>query len=113
MTARIDAGIDRNDVKSLLAVSNADGQSIVVLWADPVTHALLVKLVGGGGGLTEIDFTGTVNGVNTTFTGSKPTYVVSDGVWLKATDSNNNTQWSWAANTLTMIVPPQSSIFGF
>lgn len=50
MTARTNAGIDQNDVKSLLAVSSADGESIVVVWADPVTHALLVKSVGGGGG---------------------------------------------------------------
>jgi hypothetical protein len=43
------AAIDDNDVKSLLAVSSVDGESIVVVWADPVTHALLVKNVGGGG----------------------------------------------------------------
>ena len=49
MTARSNAGIDQNAVKSLLAVSSADGVSIVVVWADPVTHALLVKSVGGSG----------------------------------------------------------------
>jgi hypothetical protein len=46
---RINAGIDQNAVKSLLAVSSADGVSIVVVWADPVTHALLIKNVGGSG----------------------------------------------------------------
>lgn len=51
MTARTNAGIDQNAVKSLLAVSSADGVSIVVVWADPVTHALLVKQVGGSGGV--------------------------------------------------------------
>lgn len=56
MTARTNAGIDQNDVKSLLAVSSADGESIVVVWADPATHALLVKSIGGvpGGGIDPI-----------------------------------------------------------
>ena|ERR1700733_4922594 len=67
MTERTVAGIDQNDVKSLLAVSSADGESIVVVWADPVTHALLVKLVGAGGGTvtTITDGTTTVTDATT------------------------------------------------
>ncbi len=62
MTARTQAGIDDNAVKSLLAVSSADGESIVVVWADPTTHALLVKTVGTG--LT-LETNGTLNGSQT------------------------------------------------
>lgn len=62
MTARTQAGIDDNAVKSLLAVSSADGESIVVVWADPTTHALLVKIVGTG--LT-LETNGTLNGSQT------------------------------------------------
>lgn len=40
--------IDANDKGSLTAVSNADGVTIVRLWADPVTHRLLVDLSRGG-----------------------------------------------------------------
>ncbi len=62
MTSRLTAGIDDNAVKSLLAVSSADGESIVVVWADPTTHALLVKTVGTG--LT-LETNGTLNGSQT------------------------------------------------
>ena len=84
-----------------------------MLRVDPTTGRLLVSSTGGGGGLTEIDYAGAVNGANVTFTGTQPTYVVADGVWLKAVDSNSNVQWSWSGGTLTMTIPPQSSIFGF
>lgn len=40
---------DGNYVTTLLAVSNADGVTPVVLWADPVTHRLLTSATGGGG----------------------------------------------------------------
>ena len=147
MTARTSAGIDANDVKSLLAVSSADGESIVVLWADPVTHALLVKLVGAGGGTvttitdgvttvtgaTTIDFTsgatvtnlgggvvgvaitggsgslavevptGTVNGINTTFTVSHtPVILVVDGETLSLAAGD----YSYSLETITVANPP-------
>ncbi len=38
-----DAKRDNNYVTSLLAVSNSDGITPVVLWADPSTHRLLVS----------------------------------------------------------------------
>lgn len=38
------ASRDTNSVTTLLAVSNADGISPVLLWADPVSHRLLVQL---------------------------------------------------------------------
>ena len=67
-----------------------------------------------GGGLTEVTFTGSRDGSNVTFTVSEaPTYVVSDGIWLKAMDDNGNTQWSVAGLTVTMVNPPVSSIYGF
>jgi hypothetical protein len=41
---------DENSVPTLIAASNADGSTPVRLWADPVTHRLLVDLPGGGSG---------------------------------------------------------------
>lgn len=38
---------DENYVPTLIAVSNADGQTPVRLWADPITHRLLVDVSGG------------------------------------------------------------------
>lgn len=42
---------DQNNNFSIFAVSNADGQSAVSLWADPVTHALVTS--SGGGSSTQ------------------------------------------------------------
>lgn len=42
-----DAKRDRNQVPTLIAVSNGDGVTPVPLWADPVTHRLLVSGVLG------------------------------------------------------------------
>lgn len=111
----INASRDQNRIPSLLGVSSVDGVTPVLIYADPITHRLYVNSTGGGGGLTPIVITGTVNGINVTFTCTQPTYVVSDGVWNRATDSQAvpQTNWTWVAGTLTMTVPPQSDIYGF
>lgn len=104
---------DQNFVPTLLGVSNADGTTPVIIYADPTTHRLLVDIAGGG--VTELTATGTVNGINTQFTFiQQPSYIVADGAWYKAQDNNGNTQWSWNAGTLTatMTIPPTSAIFG-
>ena len=69
----------------------------------------------GGGGLTPIVISGAVNGSNLTFTSTtKPTYIVSDGVWYTALDANSNVQWSYSGGTITLsIAPPNYSITGF
>lgn len=40
---------DENDVSTLIASSSTDGQTPVRLWANPITHRLLVDDNGGGG----------------------------------------------------------------
>lgn len=67
----------------------------------------------GGGGFTLLPATGTVNGLNQTFTFTqKPTYIVADGAWYQALDNNGATNWS-GTTTITMTIPPQSAIWGF
>lgn len=57
---------DENFVPTLLGVSNADGTTPVPIYADPVTHRLLVDLPGGSGSVTSVSvvsangFAGTV-----------------------------------------------------
>ncbi len=71
------AGRDANDVPSLLGVSNVDGKSTVKIYADPITHRLLVDDGGGGSTLTVTDGITTVTPVNTIdFTSG---VVVTDG----------------------------------
>lgn len=58
------AAIDNNGRNSLIAVSNADGTTIVRLYADPVTHRLLVDLPSA----TTFLYNEVVAGSGTTFT---------------------------------------------
>ncbi len=46
----MNASRDENNVPALLAVSSADGKTPVRLYADPVTHRLLVQLAAGSSG---------------------------------------------------------------
>lgn len=73
---------DGNDVPTLIASSNVDGKTPVRLYADPITHRLLVDSTGGGGGGVNIEAgNGTVNGTNLVFTfTNEPKTVSIDGL---------------------------------
>lgn len=69
----MNAGIDVNDIKTLIALSSTDGTTIVTLYADPTTHRLLVDSAAGGSGtVTSVSvasangFAGTVASATTT-----------------------------------------------
>lgn len=73
--------------------------------------------VVGGGSLSIIAMTGVVNGSNASFTCFKsPSLVCSDGALYQKKDNNGNTQWTVSGSapnfTVTMVIPPQSAIFG-
>lgn len=93
---------DENSVPTLIASSNTDGQTPVRLYADPVTHRLLVDATGTSTGLRIEDPTGTVDGVNTDFTVTHtPQAVWADGmVRLETFD------YTYSAGTITMFIPP-------
>lgn len=57
---------DDNSVPTLIASSNADGKTPVRVYADPVTHRLLVD--SGGSGSRTFVYNEIVSGSNTTFT---------------------------------------------
>lgn len=59
------AELDDNGRNSLIAVSNADGSSIVPLYADPITHRLLVDLPSSLGTFVTNEI---VSGSGTSFT---------------------------------------------
>lgn len=71
MTTNI-AGLDENSRNVMKALSSVDGVSIVNLYADPVTHRLLVDTAGGAGTVTSVSivsangFAGTVATATTT-----------------------------------------------
>ena len=103
---------DQNRIPTIIGTSSVDGISPVLIYADPTTHRLYVDLAGGGG-FTNLTATGNVDGTNVTFTFTQvPSYIVTDGVWLTPLDNNGLTQWSNVGTTITMVIPPNSSIFG-
>lgn len=70
------ASRDQNRVTSLLAVSSADGTTPVVLWADPVTHRLLVDIASGGGTVTSVSVV-TANGISGTVANATTTPAIT------------------------------------
>lgn len=60
--ANQDASRDNNDVPTLLGVSSSDGTSTVKVYANPITHRLLVDLSGGGSGTVQTISIASANG---------------------------------------------------
>lgn len=97
------ASRDENSVPTLLAASNVDGKTPVRVYADPVTHRLLVDMNGGGTGTvtsvsvaTDNGFAGTVADPTTTPTITLETTVTGivkgDGTALSAAVANTDYQ---------------------
>lgn len=74
------APIDDNSRQGLVAVSSADGTSIVRLYADPTTHRLLVDLASGSGTVTSVSVV-TANG----FAGTVATATTTPAITLTTT----------------------------
>lgn len=91
-----DAKRDNNRVTTLLAVSNADGETPVVLWADPTTHRLLVSAVAGSlGDLTDVTLTSEAQGDILYNNGSGWVNLApgSSGEFLKSQGAGANPIW--------------------
>lgn len=71
---------DQNSVPTLLAVSSADGSTPTVVYADPITHRLLVDLPGSGGTVTSVSVV-TANGL----AGSVATATTTPAITLSTT----------------------------
>ncbi len=104
---------DENDVPTLIASSNVDGRTPVRLYADPVTHRLLVDGTGGGGGgVSLLPATGTVNGSNKLFTfTATPIVIVVDGIALEQVASDGTVNWT-GTTSVTLTNAPNFDIFG-
>lgn len=63
MTANPNSGHDSNHVPTLSALSSVDGFTVVPVYADPTTHALLTTSAASGGTVTSVSVV-TANGVS-------------------------------------------------
>lgn len=75
-----DAYRDQNNVPTLIAVSSVDGVTPVRVFANPVTHRLLVDLAGGSGTVTSVSVV-SANG----FAGSVATATTTPAITLSTT----------------------------
>lgn len=82
-------------------------------------NSTVVTITGASISSSELPATGSVDGGNKIFTFTKiPSYIVSDGAWYKQKDNQSPQQTNWSVTgssspfTVTMVIPPQSSIFG-
>lgn len=106
-----DANRDGNFVPTLLAVSSDDGVTPVKVAADPDTGRILVDIASGG--LAFLAATGTVNGVNATFTfAAAPSVIVVDqGRSMQKVSSDGTINWT-GTTSVVLTIAPNFDIFG-
>lgn len=106
-----DAYRDQNNVPTLIAVSNVDGKTPVRLYADPVTHRLLVDLSGVSSTAVEVP-TGSVDGSNLVFTfTSLPIAISIDGLLRRPTKGYTISGTGPYTVTVDALTPPVYDIF--
>lgn len=97
---------DNNHVPVLAAVSSSDGSSIVLLWADPVTHRLLTTGTGGSTAFYSETPTGLINGSNTSYTTTHTMNTVLsfaiNGQMLQPDTASQTNDFSYSGTTITM-----------
>jgi hypothetical protein len=107
------APIDGNSRQGLIAESSAGDGTIVRLWADPVTHRLLVDLAGGSGTVTSVSVA-TANGFAGTVADPTTTPAITLSTTITGILQGNGTAISaitvgsgltFAAGTLSVNVP--------
>ena len=120
MVASENAYIDENSRPTLTAVASDGSGDIVDVYADPITHRLLVESSGGSGTGTWYAVTGTIDGSNTSF--SIAVAVTSDFLLFLARQQQQQdigaTEWDYSysagsdTTTITMHVAPDASLSG-
>lgn len=70
----------------------------------------------GGSGFTVLAATETPDGSRTQFTLpsalAKPSYLVVDNVWMKATTASGTVNWTWSGTVATLTIPAVDDIWG-
>lgn len=110
---------DNDHVAVMAAVSSTDGVSIVLPWADPVTHRLLTTSTGGGSTTTVYTETpqGLINGSNTTYTTINTINNIFsfaiNGEYLHPRDVGAGTgDYTFSGNTITFLSPLPANLSG-
>ena len=87
---------DNNYVTTLMAVSNVDGVTPVVLWADPTTHRLLVSMSSALDDLSDVVITSAAQGDILYYNGTNWVNLPAgtSGYFLKTQGSGANPTWA-------------------
>lgn len=102
--------LELRDIKGArLDVSNSFTKEGVRYMIEEMMHGA----GSGSGGGTILEATGTVNGVNTSFTfTTAPVMLVVDGVPKQKTSSDGTANWT-GTTTVTLLIAPTFDIFGY
>lgn len=109
---------DNDHVAVIAAVSSTDGVSIVLPWADPVTHRLLTTSTGGGFTTVHTETpSGLINGSNVTYTTANSiTSIFSfaiNGEYLHPRDVGAGTgDYTFSGTTITFLVALPANLAG-
>lgn len=100
---------DENSVPTLIASSNADGKTPVRVYADPITHRLLVD--ASGATFYADTVSGTINGSNVTFTVAN-TISAALVLFLGGIPYQPTVDFTVSGTTITMTVAPDATLSG-
>ncbi len=104
---------DQNSVPTLIAVSNVDGFTPVRLYADPVTHRLLVDIASATGtAVNDETPAGTINGSNKVFTLAHTPLAGTLLLFLNGAFQSPVTDYTLATNTITFATAPDAAFSG-
>jgi hypothetical protein len=104
-----DAKRDNNYITTLLAVSNSDGTTPVTLYADPVTHRLLVSAIGTSTDVRNEVPTGTVNGSNKDFVLANTPTAGSLQVYVNGQRFTVTEDFTLSGATITFVTAPPTT----
>lgn len=104
---------DENNVPTLIASSNVDGFTPVRVYADPITHRLLVDLAGGGSGTVTSVSVVTANGFAGTVANSTTTPAITLSTTITGILKGNGTSIAaGVASDVDSILPTQTGNSG-
>ena len=104
---------DQNHVPTLIGVSNVDGVTPVLIYVDPVTHRVLVDSASATVTIYNDTVSGTIDGVNKTFT--VPNAIAGNGaiaLYLANSVYQAGVDYTYSGATITMTVAPDASLSG-
>jgi hypothetical protein len=104
---------DQNSVPTLIGASNVDGFTPVRVYADPVTHRLLVDTASSTGtAVNDETPSGTIDGANKVFTLAHAPLAGTLQLFLNGQFVHPTAEYTLAGSTITFVTAPDVGFAG-